>query len=258
MPESTSADTAPATGATAQPATGKDDKGTAPATGATAPATGEPTSTSTPAADALPTAEEIAELRASNERMEKALKEANREAEKRRQEAKQAERDKLTAEEQAAAELKDLREQAEAWKVEQAEHRIERDVTRLAPTLGLVDPEAVAQLLDWKQIEFDEDGAPLNVKAVVEELIKVKPYLAGKPQAAPPRATGNNAGDGTSGGPKPNLTSDELAAAQQAGLSPERYAALRDLNKRGSTGVTMKEWTETRRTGAGTGAGGTS
>jgi len=251
MPESTTAATAPATGASGEPATGKE-PAPAAATAATTPATGGPT-TPTAAAPAEPelTPDEIRELVASHARMEEALKKANGEAEKRRREAAEAERAKMTAEEAANAELKELREQSEAWKVEKAEYLIEREVTRLAPTLGLVDPEAVTKLLDWDTIEFDDKGKALNVKSQVEALIKDKPYLAGKPQAQPPRSAGNNAGDGTSGGPKPELSASELEAAQAAKMTPERYAALRDLNRSGAPGVRLSDWQATRRTPAG-------
>lgn len=218
-----------------EPATGS---GTAPATGATPEATWTP-----------PTREEWEATQKSIQNLEKAQKEANKEAERRRKELAEVERSKMTEDEAKDAELEELRAKAEEWQVSMAEAAIERQVTRLVPTLGIVDPEVVTRLLDWDNIEF-VDGKPADgeVEREVKNLLQAKPYLAQKGGPAPATRTGSNAAEATSGsGPKPDMTSDELAAAEKAGMSPERWAAIRDAsNKQGSTGVSLKDWQKAR------------
>lgn len=234
----------PATGdPDASAATDDKSKSKAPATGAgTAPATGDSsTDSNTPPASGLPTPEEWAATQASIQKMEKALKEANKESEKRRMAADEAAKAKMTDDEQKDARIAELEAKEEEWKVAMAEAAIEREVTRLTPSLNIVDPEAVVRLLDWDSITF-EDGKPGKgeVEREVKNLLAAKPYLARKDGPAPPRTTGSNATDATSGsGPKPDLTAEELKAAQDSGLSPERYATLKGVK-------TLRDWQATR------------
>lgn len=240
-PAATAGSGTPAPGTVTDPTVTAPPPATPPATGAPAvPATGTP-----PPADAAPTytPEQIAELVASNERIQKALAESNKENEKRRKDAKAIEDAKLTDEERAKGERAEFEAQREAFLVEQAELRVNQQVLGLAGRLGLVDVDIVTRLIDWDDLEFDDTGAPTNVEAVVKAIIARKPILAGKPGPTPGSPTGNNAGSGTGGGqPAPALTAQELAAATQAGISPERFAALKGVK-------TLEDWKATRRTG---------
>lgn len=229
---------APATGGAAT--TGETPKDQ-PATGTGTPATGATGSTPT----GLPTQEEWAATQESIRKMEHALKEANKESEKRRKELSEAEKAKLTAEEQTEAELKELRAAKEEWDVQRAELFLEREVNRLAPTLGIVDAEVITRLLDWDELEFDDKGRATNVETAVKAILGAKPYLSKKPEPVPGGTrTGNNAADGTSGdGPAPNLTAAELEAAKSSGIDPVRYAALKNVK-------TIDDWNKTRRTGS--------
>lgn len=240
--------TPPATGDGAgEPATGDssaDPAGGAagtPATGSASPATGATTGDGG-TEDLQLTPEQISALIASNARMEAALKEANGEAQKRREQAKEAERAKMTAEEAAKAELDELRSAAEEWEVERASLFLENEINRLAIKLGIIDPDVVNRLIDWDDLEFNE-GRPTNTEEVVRSILSEKPYLVGKPTQSA-RATGINSGAGQGEQPKVNLTAQELAAAQEAGLTPERYQALKGVQ-------TLDEWMATRKSGQG-------
>lgn len=241
-----------------QPATGgdgesseTDDKtaNSAPATGAgTKPETGSESPSTDDKEWVAPTREEWEASQASIKRLEAAQKKANKEAEDRRKALDDAEKAKMTEAEQKAARDAEIEAEREALKVERAEIAIEREVTRLAPRLNLIDSDAVVRLLDWDKITF-EDGKPGDgeVEREVKNLLADRPYLASKAGPAPARSTGNNASDATSGsGPKPDLTAEELSAAEAAGMSPERYATLRDLNRRGGGVTSLKDWSKTR------------
>jgi hypothetical protein len=236
--------TAPATGSGSGPATG--DPSTTPPASAATPATGTAPATGDPTSPTL-TPEQITELVESNRRMQDALQKANREAQDRREQAKQAERDKMTAEEATKAELEDLRTRAENWEVERASFHLEREVSRLTTKLGIIDPEVVVRLIDWDDVDFEE-GIPKNVEKLVSAILSERPYLVGKPNAPAPQArpTGLNAGAGQGEGQSAvNLTAAEMEAAKQAGISPERYQALKGVQ-------TLDQWQATRRTGGGT------
>jgi len=234
----------PATGGTeGSPATG-DNKGSnpAPATGA-APAT-PATGATTPAAPTPPetpplTADEIKELVASNQRMAEALQKANKEAEKRRKDAAEAERTGLSEAEKTAKDLADAKAHEEELLVELATTRVENKVASLTPKLGILNPEVVARLIDWDDLDFDADGRPTNVEDVVNKIVTANPFLVSKAGPTPPTPTGLGASAGTGTGTPPTLTAAELAAAEQANISPERYQALKGVS-------TLKDWQKTR------------
>jgi hypothetical protein len=143
-------------------------------------------------------------------------------ARKLRSEAR-AMRDRLKAAESSAKELADLKAKLEADKLTETERwqkqatdlqskydsdtsalteRIVRyEVERQAAKLGIIDPDAAAQLIDWDALEYDEDGTPKNADALLKDLLKSKPYLAGKVQASaggatnPSRAQSNASGE---------------------------------------------------------------
>ena len=235
------------TAGTGEPATGTSDNSggatTQPATGTASPATGATTGTGGASDELQLTPEQIQALIASNARMEAALREANGEAQRRREQAKEAERAKMTAEEAAKAELDELRQSAEEWEVERASLFLENQITRMAAKLGVIDPDVLTRLIDWDDLEF-EDGRPVNTEEVVRAILDEKPYLVGKSSGQPARPTGINSGSGQGETPKVNLTAQELEAAKGAGLSPERYQALKGVQ-------TLDDWLATRKTGQG-------
>jgi hypothetical protein len=153
---------------------------------------------------------------------------AIREAEKARADAELSEAEKLTKRQ------KELEAQVEALTKQARQKTLEAAIVKQAILLGIIDPDAAVKLLDADELELDDEtGEPKNVEAALKALIKDKPYLASKPDKATPGST--NAGAGAAAGPAPHLTADELAAAQEAGMTPERYAALKGVK-------TLEDW----------------
>ena len=99
------------------------------------------------------------------------------------------------------------------------ERIVQYEVERAATKLGVIDPDAAARLLDWDALEFDENGMPTNADGLLKDLLKAKPYLAGRTQAAsggatnPSRSQVGNVGQ---------ITRDNLAEALKnyGSLSP--------------------------------------
>lgn len=166
---------------------------------------------------------------------------ARRDAERRAKAAEKALKEKEDAElseaQKQAKRLADLEAEKATWEQERQTVYLTAAVSDLSPKLGLVDVDAVTRLLDRSAVEFDESGRPTNAEELVRALVRSKPYLAGgRPQ--PP--VGTNATEGTTSGPAPVLTADELEAAKATGMSPERYAALKGVR-------TVEDWQATRR-----------
>jgi hypothetical protein len=70
-------------------------------------------------------------------------------------------------------------------------------IMRVASEQGAVDPDAVAtMLLAAEDVEFDDQGRPIEVEQAVRELLRRKAYLKGPTAAQPPRAPRSDAGAG--------------------------------------------------------------
>ena len=83
------------------------------------------------------------------------------------------------------------------------------DITAKAARLGIVDPDAAYKLLNREALEYGDDGAPTNTEALLQALLKDKPYLAsGGSSAMNPAKSSDNQKD-------PILS----AARKAAGLS---------------------------------------
>lgn len=234
MPEPTSATPATST-ATAEPNSQ-----------ATPAATGEPTPTTPPPAPTTPEPEPAtgdgeglgdAGKRAID-RMKEERDNALKAAKKAEGDLKKLQEASLSEQEKRDQRLAKLEAEKVGWESERQQNRIEQAVGRLATKLKLVDVETVVRLVDQATVTFDDQGSPTNVEQLVTDLVADKPFLAG-PTAPPPPAGGINAGDGTSGGPPPKLTAEELQAAKDAGMTPERYAQLKSVS-------TLTDWQATR------------
>lgn len=223
-----------ATPATPSATPGPNDQAAPAATGSPPPAT-PPTP---PVDPPEPPATDDSELGEGGKAALEAERKARRDAEKRAKDAEKKaadlESEKLTEDQRKAKRLEELEAEKTAWERERQQYRIEQAVGRLTAKLKLVDVETVVRLVDSGRVEFDDSGIPTNVEKLVGDLVKEKPFLA-TTAATPPPAGGINAGDGTSGGPPPNLTADELEAAKASGMTPERYAAMKSVK-------TLDDW----------------
>jgi len=102
-----------------------------------------------------------------------------------------AEQDKKDAElsdlERIKKQHADLQSQHDAYK-QHAQARIVRyEVEAAANKLNIIDPDAAVRLLDLSELEYDDNGNPINAEKLLEKLIKAKPYLAPVKQEEPER-----------------------------------------------------------------------
>src|SRR6266702_2781475 len=168
---------------------------TSPGTGATPtpePATGTPAqSGATPATTPALTTEEllkrISDLEHSHknateevERHRKKLS-AYEKAEKEREALKQAAED---AERSEIERVKKQHQDAEARIKQQQQQLVMAQVKLLAKDKGIINPELIAPVVERK-LEYDKDGEPTNLEAVLDELIKGNPYLVKPAEPAP-------------------------------------------------------------------------
>jgi hypothetical protein len=118
----------------------------------------------------------------------KAIEKANREAAAARTKLKEAadaaERAKLTDEERRTAELDEARSKASTAEKRAQETALQLSVERQARKLGIVDEDAAFRLLDTAAVEFDENGKPSNVEALLKTLTESRPWLLGDGKAA--------------------------------------------------------------------------
>jgi small-conductance mechanosensitive channel len=177
----------------------------------------------------------IDELQARIDRMDAALKKANKEAKANRLEAdelkrfkEQVDAEKLSAEEKQELarqnlekQLADLQSQHANATRQSQERIINYEVRLQAAQMGIVDPDAAARLLDWAEIEYDdESGAPTNVQALLNALISAKPYLKASPARSAP-----SSGGATNPSRTTTTASKEISWEMIAQLTPAEYAA---------------------------------
>lgn len=150
------------------------------------------------------------EYKAQIKRMEAALQKANKDAKTHRLKAdelatKASELEKFKAEvdaknlsEQEKQELarKTLEQQLTETKKlyddtvrEKQEIRVKHAVQLQATKLG-IDPSIAEKLIDWAEIDHDDDGNPKNIPALLTNLIKEYPYLKATQQRQTPTSGG--------------------------------------------------------------------
>lgn len=119
---------------------------------------------------------EAKKLRSEASNLRKRLK-AFEEKEQKEQEAsmtEQQKKEKQYAESQAAY----------TSQIEKLQARVVRnEVEKTAAKLGMINPELAHRLIDWAELEFDEDGSPTNAKSILEKIIKDNQYLVQQQQA---------------------------------------------------------------------------
>jgi hypothetical protein len=153
-----------------------------PATDGQAPVS-HPTTTSTTADDS---AKIIDRLRKENADARKRLS-AYEEAEKQAQEAQRiADLDKLSEIER----IKKQHQDAEARLKQQQQQLVLSHIREVAKEKGIINPKLIAPVVE-RELEYDKDGEPTNLEAVLDELIKGNPYLVATPAepATPPAQT---------------------------------------------------------------------
>ncbi len=125
--------------------------------------------------------------------------------------------EKLTETERWQKQATDLQSRYDSDTGALTERIVRYEVERQAQRLGIIDPDAAAQLIDWDALEYDEDGTPKNAETLLKDLLKAKPYLAGK--AAP-----STAGGATNPG-RATANTAQLSWEIITKMTPEQYAA---------------------------------
>jgi len=93
---------------------------------------------------------------------------------------------KMTEQERLQKRLAELERKETEYQQLLQGRTLEYEVKLHAARLGVVDPEAAYRLLDLKQVEFDEDGKPVNLEKVLKDLVAKKSYLVGATSVASP------------------------------------------------------------------------
>lgn len=160
------------------------------------------------------------------ESLKKALAKANAEAASHRHKAKELdelkariEAEKLSETERLQKQVADLQRTHDDFQRATQERTITYEVKLRAAQAGIVDPDAAAKLLDWSEIEFDDNGSPSNVNELLGQLLKAKPYLAGKAVVASPPGGATNPSRSQSQAPAA-LSWDTISK-----MTPEQYNA---------------------------------
>lgn len=152
---------------------------------------------------------------------EKATKEQLKELDTLRAKVKAAEDAQLSDQEKLTRERDEATKRAEAAAAELKSERTRSAIERAAAKVGFVDPED-AFLRVGSQVEFDDDGKPTNVEALVTQLAKDKPYLVGASNGTPPRP-GNPPGPKSTG---TNPDGDAVQKSRQALIASGRYSSF--------------------------------
>lgn len=123
-----------------------------------------------------------------------------------------------TDEEKRQQELKDAAAKAEAAERRAREVAVQAAVERSARKLNVVDEDAAYRLLDHEKIELDADGKPINVDALLQELVKAKPFLVAPENGSSgkkgvPGSPKNDGSDGKSREEIVKQTREEMAAS---------------------------------------------
>ncbi len=149
-----------------------------PATGTSNTAPGSATPPTKPSVSIEDALARIAELEHANKN---ATEERDRhrkklstyeEAEKKAQDAQ------LSEVERIKKQHADLQVQHDTYVRTMQERLIKAEIQLQASKLHVIDPGDAAKLLDWSELEYDEDGMPKNADKLLEKLLKAKPYLA--------------------------------------------------------------------------------
>ncbi len=138
------------------------------------------------------------------------------------------EAEKLSDEEKQAKLLTELQAEKVAWAAERQNILLGLAVQKESRTVGIQDADIALALLDRSQVEYDDDGAPTNLAALLEALAEAKPLLKGITPAVP-AVPSINAGNGHQQGPTPQLRADELQAAAETGMTPDRFEAMKHV-----------------------------
>jgi hypothetical protein len=180
-----------------------------------------------PAKSADPAKPETGATQAEVDKAYEKLREAEKERDALAAEKKKREDEELSENERLKRENE---ENAEKIKTATAKAQSANLLTALADK-GLTggQAKAAARLLDG--VEYDKDtDEPVNLDKAIETAKATYGDAQFTPgETAKPPAPNLNPGPGNEPGPKPNLTAEELKAAEDSGMEPKAYEAMKDV-----------------------------
>lgn len=145
-----------------------------------------------------------------------------------RQQLEALENEKLTEQQRVERERDQLLEQKTVWEREKRDTTLRLAVYGLQAELGIADSDLAIAALDASQVEYDQTtGQPTNLAELLTDLLEKKPIL--KAAEGTRRAPSADGGKGATPTPPPSLTAEEIDAANQFGISPERYALMKGV-----------------------------
>lgn len=147
------------------------------------------------------------------------------ELEQRLQEIEDAEKTEL---EKAQAKVAAFEAKEQQRANERRETALKLAVHEKAAELGIKSPTLALAALDRNTLEWSDAGEPANLDDQLTLLLEREPVLKGEPaKPVPPRLDGGGGG----GTPEPTaLTAEELDAAKKLGMTPEKYAAYKNVS----------------------------
>jgi hypothetical protein len=136
--------------------------------------------------------------------------------EKAQQEAEAA---KLSDQQKLEKKLADLQKAHDDAIKEKQELAIAHAVSLQAQKLGFQDPDDARRFLDMAALEFDGNGTPTNVESLLKDVLKNKPYLAGKSAVS-------TSGGATNPSRSASAAQQELSWAYITSLKPADWNAF--------------------------------
>jgi hypothetical protein len=92
----------------------------------------------------------------------------------------------LSETERAKKEAADAQAKAQKLEADLKAQSVRAEIAVLGSGLKIVDADAAYRLIDQAAIQFDDTGRPSNVKALLDQLVKDKPYLIEKASPSTP------------------------------------------------------------------------
>ncbi len=173
--------------------------------------------------------DEARKLRSEASNLRKRLKELDAAHNELKTFKEQKEAESLSAQEKQALAQKKIEQQLAEHQAQNGtllrqlqEARINNEVFRNASKLNIIDIDAASKLIDASRIDYDDAGNPTNIDTLLKELVKVRPWLAGKAQQQTSGGATNPPRSQTSG--PQQITKEYVEQVQRGG--PSAWSAL--------------------------------
>lgn len=131
--------------------------------------------------------DEAKKLRSEASNLRKRLKELDAAHAELKTFREQTEAAKLSDQEKQALAQKKIEQQLAEYQAQNSdllrqlqEARISNEVLKQSSKLNIIDLDAAGKLIDSSRIDYDESGNPTNIDSLLKELVKARPWLAGK------------------------------------------------------------------------------